>query len=472
MQIHQFEDKGLSQYAYLIADEQSKEAVIIDPQRIIAPYQEYIRAHGYILKYVLETHIHADYISGAETLAGANGARLMLSGHTEGEKYVYDFEHQKAMNGDKIQIGQVSIQILHTPGHTPEHLSFVAKDGTQEALFSGDFLFLGSVGRPDLIGEEAKQKLAAQLYDSIHNVLIPLGDAVVIYPGHGAGSLCGAGMSKASSSTLGEERKSNPYLSPSMSREEFVKKLLSKAPPMPGYYQRMKEINSEGAEPVDLSQPVRAMSPEEFAEEAFLRGTVIDVRHSLAFGGGHLPESLNFHFGDKLSFWAAYTVPYDSPLYIMTDEPEKVEEIRRQLANVGLDEVEGYLKGGMDAWIATGEDFEDIPQVSVRFLDDMLDAKERMTVLDVRSEAEFAEGHIKGARHVYLGDLKEKAEKLFKDKDEPIACICGGGARSSLATSILTAVGYEMVYNISGGMSAWKRAGFPVSTKELASQKV
>jgi hydroxyacylglutathione hydrolase len=466
MILHQFEAKGLSHFSYALGDKAAGEIAVVDPERDIQTYIHFAAEHRLKIKYIIETHIHADFASGARELALKTGAELLLSGYDKGEKYEYRFGHTSVKEGDTFNIGAAQIKVLHTPGHTPEHVSFLVfdteKSGTEpSALLSGDFLFIGSVGRPDLLGEDDKLALARLQYQSVTEKLKNLPDQLEIYPAHGAGSLCGAGMSKASFSTLGDERKHNPYLQ-AMLMDEFVDKLIGVVIPFPEYYLRMKKINSEGPKILDGLPVPAGLSPAEFAEITEKKQFIIDVRHPLAYGGGHIDGSINIGMGDQLGFWGAWFIPYDKPLFLVLDDESRIREYIQALVRVGYDDIAGYLKPGFSSWAGKGYDFEDLPQVSAHTLMDFIDFGERLTVVDVRSDSEYAGGHIKGAKHIYLGDVPKKLKEL-PHKEDTIFCICGGGSRSSLAASILLKNGYENVYNVFGGMKGWEAAKFPVA---------
>jgi len=467
MILHQFEAKGLSHFSYAVGD--AREIAIIDPERDIQTYLSFAETNGYKIKYILETHIHADYASGAKELGLKTGAELLLSAYDTGEKYEYKFPHTAVKEGDTYHIGKTRIEVLHTPGHTPEHISFLIYDeanpgSAPEAMMSGDFLFIGSVGRPDLLGEDDKLELAKMQYHSVTEKLRNLPDSLVIYPAHGAGSLCGAGMSKAASSTLGSERMFNPYLQ-NMTEEEFTDKILGTVPPFPEYYLRMKRINSEGPAILNGLPEPKAISPEEFVKLVEDKAVIVDVRHPLTYGGGHIENTINIGMGDQLGFWGAWFIPYEKPIYLVLDDESKLKSYVRDLVRVGLDNIAGHLAPNFSSWANRGNDFEDLPQTSVHALKDLSEFGEKMTVIDVRSDSEFAEGHIKGAKHIYLGYISKKLKEL-PGKEDAIFCICGGGSRSSLAASVLQQHGYENVYNVFGGMTAWKSAGYPVVSEQ------
>lgn len=478
MQIERFETPGLAHYAYLVSCPGAGEAVVVDPRRDTDVYERYAADRGLAIRRVLETHVHADYASGARELALRTGAELCVSGHDEGETYEVAFEHRDLFDGDVLEMGSVRLEALHTPGHTPEHLAFLVYDASRSAevpmaMLSGDFLFVGSLGRPDLLGEAAKRELASRMYDSVREKIAGLPDGVEVHPGHGAGSMCGAGMSGRPLSTLGFERVANPYLDPGLDREAFVDRLLARVPPFPPYYRRMKELNAAGPPRLDGRPAPRALDPAEFrrllAEEGH---EAIDLRDQLAFGGGHIPGAFGIGLAPALSEWAAWVVPYDVPLLLVppssADPDEAAEEVdraRRRLARVGLDDVRGYLRGGMQAWIEAGLPLAETPQVSPSELHELRAEGEGWSVLDVRTDAEWAAGHIEGAAHVMGGQLAERLDEVPAD-DRPLAVVCGGGYRSTVAASVLERAGRGRVWNVTGGMGAWKRAGLPTAAGE------
>jgi hydroxyacylglutathione hydrolase len=463
MLFKQFEDKGLSQYSYMVGCEKEGIAAVIDPRRDVDIYVNYATEHKLKIRYILETHIHADFASGTTALAEESGAEVLVSSYDTAEKYVYSFKHTDLVDGQKINLGCATLEAMHTPGHTPEHISFLVYDNEKSvtepvSILSGDFLFMGSLGRPDLLGEEEKMKLAKRLFQSVNNKLPNLKDELLVYPGHGAGSLCGANLSKGNNSTMGTEREVNIYIKEKLSEEEFIKKIFSNTPPFPEYYLRMKEYNAKGQEVFKELPKPKGMDAKDFENIAVEEGVIIDTRHPLAFGGAHIPDSINLAMGAANSFWAASVIPYDVPVYLVLENESDLEETVRSLMRVGMDDIKGYLKPGFAGWVSYGADFRDIPQASALFLDDMMDAGEDLMVIDVRPKTEWLTGHIKGARNIYLGELQDKMDKLGKN-DQTIFCICGGGHRSSIAASILQAAGFEMVYNVYGGMSSWKAAG-------------
>jgi hydroxyacylglutathione hydrolase len=346
-------------------------------------------------------------------------------------------------------------------------MSFVVYDTarsgqTPQLMLSGDFVFVGSLGRPDLLGEAAKRGLASRLFDSVQ-ALADLPDGLEIHPAHGSGSMCGAGMSDRPMSTLGFERIANPYLRAGLDRESFIAKILGNVPPFPPYYRRMKEVNSAGLPALNGLPGLQAFDVAEFRARADRGHVVIDLRDQLAFGGGHIPGAFGVGAGSNLSTWAAWVVPYDTPILLVADDDAHIEPSVRALVRVGLDSVEGYLRGGMSSWSAAGLPETHTPQLTPSELHHRLASGERVQVLDVRADGEWAGGHIEGARHIMAGALADRVAEL-SDESAPIALVCGAGYRSTVAASVLERAGIHPVYNVTGGMSAWRNAGLPETT--------
>jgi hydroxyacylglutathione hydrolase len=474
MLFERFEDTGLSQFSYAVGCPAAGVLAIVDPRRDVDVYVEFAAAHGLEIRHVLETHIHADFASGARALAETTGARLHLSAYDDGERYEVAFPHTEMRDGDSIEVGSVRLEALHTPGHTPEHLSFLVYDTTRtaevpELLLSGDFLFVGSLGRPDLLGEDAKRDLAHRLFASVQGKLADLPDGLEVHPGHGAGSLCGAGMSARPLSTLGYERVANPYLDPALDEEAFVRKILGSSPPFPPYYRRMKERNAAGPEiltGLPGRQPIPAARFRELAEEGHV---VVDLRDQLAFGMGHVPGSFGIGVQGSLSTWAAWVVPYETPILLVPPEgsyatvSDAVERAARALVRVGLDDVRGHLAGGLPAWRQAGLPVAETSQIGPRELHEHLRSGHGPTVLDVRSDGEWAGGHIEGALHIMGGFLADRLSEI-PDGGRPVAVVCGSGYRSTVAAGVLERGGFRHVINLTGGMGAWRREGLPVTT--------
>lgn len=464
MLFERFEDKGLSQYSYAVGCKAFGGVAIVDPRRDIDVYLDYAATTGVQIQYVLETHVHADFASGARELAERTGARLLVSAFDRDELYEVRFPHEELPDRHSIVLGSARLLSRHTPGHTPEHMSFVVYDTARseqapQLMLSGDFLFVGSLGRPDLLGEEAKRGLASRLYDSVQ-ALSDLPDGLEIHPGHGSGSMCGAGMSDRPMSTLGFERVTNPYLRAGLGRDEFVAKILGNVPPFPPYYRRMKEVNSKGLPALNGLPGLKALEVPEFKARLERGHVIVDLRDQLAFGGGHIPGAFGVGAGSDLSTWAAWVVPYDTPILLVAEDEARVAPSVRALVRVGLDGVEGYLRGGMAAWSAAGLPESHTPQLTPSELHQRVASGERFRIVDVRSDGEWTRGHIDGARHIMGGFLAERAAEL-RDGNTPVAVVCAMGYRSTVAASVLERAGIHPVYNVTGGMSAWRAAGLP-----------
>jgi hydroxyacylglutathione hydrolase len=457
MKIERFEVPGLAQYSYVISSQ--GEAVAIDAIRDIDRYTAYAAENDLSLRYILETHIHADFAAGSTALAQATGAELALSAYDEGELYSYAMPHRPLRDGDILEFGAVRLQALHTPGHTPEHLSFLLFDlqrsaSEPAALFSGDFLFVGGLGRPDLLGEEAKLALARELYRSLHGRIRGLPAGLPVYPGHGEGSLCGSGMSERPESTLGYELASTPLLQ--LGEDAFLREVLGSVPAMPSYYPRMKQLNADGP-PVLAEVPGgRAISVQALQEMIAEDVMVLDVRRPEAFGGAHIPGAINIGASQNISLWAGWMLDPMKRIVLISETGDD-EASRRALIRVGLDRIEGFLAKGMPAWLDAGLDIERTMQVSTGEVERCAsDAR----IVDVRSKNEWHGGHIEGACHIMLGDLPARLSEL--PQGAPLIVVCGSGYRSSIAASLLQRHGFSDASSMSGGMAAWGLQRLPL----------
>jgi hydroxyacylglutathione hydrolase len=464
------EDKGLAQYSYVVGCERAGDVAVVDPRRDVDVYLDFVAARGLRITHVLETHIHADFASGALELATRTGAQLALSAFDTNETYQVRFQHVALRDRDTIALGNVRLQALHTPGHTPEHMSYLVFDGARSpdhpmVLLSGDFLFVGSIGRPDLLGKGQADALARRLYDSVRRVLSVLPDGLEIAPAHGSGSMCGAGISGRPTSTLGFERIANPYLRADLTETEFVRMVLERVPPFPDYYLRMKALNARGPQLLNGLPGLNAVPVDQFrrgmAPSGGVEPVVIDLRDQVSFGTGHIPGAFGIGAGGSLSTWASWVVPYERPLWLVASRVEDIEPAARSLVRVGLDDVRGYLDGGMQAWTDTGGDQARTPQLAPGQLAARL-GDAGLHVLDVRSDQEWDEGHIEGAQHIMAGQLPARLAQL--PADGTLVIICGTGYRSTVAVSVLERAGRTGVINLTGGMSAWHAAGLPVVT--------
>ena len=469
MFFHQRFVPGLAIYSYMVGDEKSKQCAIIDPTRDVDDFLEIARREGLRITHVLETHVHADFVSGSAELKARLGddVQVIVSG-MGGESWTPPYADLVVGDGDEFTLGSVRLQAVATPGHTPEHVSWALFDDSRSKdapwlIFSGDFLFVGDVGRPDLLGEEARKTLAHQLYHSVFERLPILPDFTEVYPAHGSGSLCGKAIGSRSSSTVGFERLFSGALQPKP-EPEWVSNLLDGMPIAPPYFLRMKKVNAEGpkvlgAEPFGQKR----FTPKEVRDQVCDHCVVLDVRTKEAFAAAHIPGSINIPLANNLPTWAGWVLPYDQPILIVPDDDNDVPEVVTQLLRIGFDDVQGYLEGGLADWETLGFELSHLKTTSVHELASKLPQEtERPFVLDVRTDSEWSSGHIKGALHIHAGKLQERMAEVPKNK--PIAVVCGSGYRASIASSLLKREGYSDVSNVLGGMSAWKAAGLPIST--------
>jgi hydroxyacylglutathione hydrolase len=460
MYFKQFYLGCLAHASYLIGSE--GQAVVVDPQRDVDQYVAEADAHGLKIKYVIETHLHADFVSGHRELAERTGAEIVF-----GKKAGATFSHKAISDGDEIEIGKVTLRTLETPGHTLESISILVIDREAserpQKVLTGDALFIGDVGRPDLVGSKGHtpEEMAGMLYDSLHEKLLKLDDEVQVYPAHGAGSLCGRNISKETSSTVGEQRRFNYALQP-MARVEFVRMMTTDLPEAPAYFPRDAEINRTGAAALEELPRPAELSPEEvdrLSREACL---ILDVRPSAAYGNGHIHGGINIGLGGQFASWAGTLIPLEAPIVIVADEPGEVDQAVTRLARVGIENVKGFLSGGMYAWDQAGLSVASTPQMPIDELRHQIEEKRGLQVVDVRRPGEYNSGHVPGAINVTLAHLEKQAATL--NSRLPTAVICASGYRSSAATSILERNGFSEIFNVVGGTSGWINAGHRVET--------
>ncbi|HYV83744.1 MAG TPA: MBL fold metallo-hydrolase [Pyrinomonadaceae bacterium] len=453
MYFKQFYLACLAHASYLIGSE--GEAVVVDPQRDVDEYLAEADARGLKIKYVIETHLHADFVSGHQEIAARTGAQIIF-----GEKAGVEFEHRAVKEGEEIRVGSVTLRFIETPGHTPEGICIlVTAPGEPQKLLTGDTLFIGDVGRPDLAGGKGytPQTMAEMMYDSLHGKLLKLPDDTEVYPAHGAGSMCGRNMSKETSSTIGEQRKFNYALKP-MSKEEFVTMMTADLPEAPSYFPKDAEINRSGARGLSELQPPQPLTPQQIAE---LRDNVLlDVRTAADFGAGHVPGSMNIGLSGQFAMWAGSLIPLNASIVIIADTGAQVDESVVRLARVGIENVKGYLEGGVTSWRDAGLPINTIPQVSVAELNAAL-ANTDMQIVDVRRPAEYVSGHVPRAQNAPLASLDKSLGPLELQKEKLTAVICAGGYRSSAAASLLRQQGFSNLINVTGGTGAWINAGYP-----------
>ncbi|HEV8203709.1 MAG TPA: MBL fold metallo-hydrolase [Pyrinomonadaceae bacterium] len=444
----------LAHASYLIGSD--GEAAVVDPQRDVDDYLEEAAAHGLTIKYVIETHLHADFVSGHQEIAARTGAQIIF-----GEKAGVAFEHRAVSDGEELKLGKIVLRFIETPGHTPEGICVLVTEAPDQPqkLLTGDTLFIGDVGRPDLAGGKGytPQMMAEMMYDSLHGKVLTLPDEVEVYPAHGAGSMCGRNMSKETSSTIGEQRKFNYALKP-MSKEEFVTMMTADLPEAPIYFPRDAEINRSGARGLSELQPPQALTPQQAQQDA---DVLLDVRSAADFGSGHVPGSVNIGLGGQFAIWAGSLIQLNAAIVIIADTGAQVDEAVLRLARVGIENVKGYLEGGVQAWRDAGLPVETIPQLSVAELKEQM-ANSELQIVDVRRPGEYVNGHVPRALNAPLASLDKSLGPLPLQKNKPTAIICAGGYRSSAAASLLQKQGFSNLLNVSGGTGAWVSAGYPV----------
>lgn len=459
MYFKQFYLGCLAHASYLIGSE--GDAIVVDPQRDVDEYLAEASVQGLQIKYVIETHLHADFVSGHQEIAARTGAQIIF-----GEKAGVEFEHQAVRDGEELRLGKLVLKFIETPGHTPEGICVLVTDtenpGAPRKLLTGDTLFIGDVGRPDLAGGKGytPQRMAEMMYDSLHGKLLTLPDEVEVYPAHGAGSMCGKNMSKETSSTIGEQRKFNYALKP-MSKDEFVTMMTADLPEAPSYFPKDAEINRSGARGLNELQPPAAMSPQQVAELRDQGYVLLDVRSAGDFGAGHVPGSTNIGLGGQFAIWSGSLLPLTASIIVIADTTAQVDESVVRLARVGIESVKGYLEGGVERWRAAGLPVDKIEQVTVAQLKEQM-ASSDLQIVDVRRPAEYGNGHVPTAFNAPLASLDKSLGPLPLEKDKLTAVICAGGYRSSAAASLLQKQGYSNLLNVSGGTGAWINAGYPV----------
>ncbi|RCR69785.1 MBL fold metallo-hydrolase [Larkinella punicea] len=456
MKIEQIYTGCLAQGAYYIESE--GQVAIIDPLREVKPYVEQAAKAGASIKYVLETHFHADFVSGHLDLARQTGATIVY-----GPLAKPNFEAHIATDGEELQLGSVKIRVLHTPGHTMESTCYLLLDetGKETALFSGDTLFIGDVGRPDLAqkADLTMDDLAGYLYESLRTQIMTLPDDVIVYPGHGAGSACGKNMSKETTDTLGNQKLFNYALRASMSKEEFIKEVTDGLLAPPQYFPQNVALNKQGYESIDtvLKRGGQALSPEAFEAAANETGAlIIDTRPAQVFRQGFIPNSINIGLGGQFAPWVGTLVPDVKHNLLLVCEPGQEQEALTRLARVGYDQVLGFLAGGFSAWEASGKESDTLLSVSAESLANRM-AEGDLEIVDVRKPGEFAAEHIAGVRNIPLEYLNDHMAELPKNKT--LFIHCAGGYRSMMAASILRARGYEKLVDVTGGFDAIKKTG-------------
>lgn len=453
MRLETIKSQGLAQTSYYLSDR--GEAAVIDPRRDIHDYIELAKEDCAEILYAFETHRNEDYVIGSLELKDVTGAEICHSGETR-----FGYGDHDLADGDTFKVGRLRVECLHTPGHTRDSICYAVHNsprGGPFMVFTGDTLFVGDVGRTDLPGLDTWEEMSGLLHDSLHGKLLPLGDSVIVYPSHTAGSICGSHIGARDVTTIGYERRTNPQLS--LGREDFIRERLETHMLRPPYFGRMEEWNLNGP-PLLKDAPVpRLLLPDSFEEERGKpNGVVVDTRQSDAFAGSHIPGSISIWLG-YMAYFPGWILGYDQRLLLVNERKEDASAAIRYLHRIGFDDIVGYLCPGIGAWRNMGKPIETLGSLSV---DEFREVTEKggVTVLDVREDGEWDGGHVEGAMHVYVGHLKNRLQEVPKDR--PVVAVCASGRRSSIAASILKAEGYD-VSNVQGGMNAWYSRRYPLS---------
>jgi len=461
MYFEQFYLGCLAHASYLLASD--GEAVVVDPQRDVELYLKAATDHGVTIRHIFETHLHADFVSGHQELAARTGATIYM-GQQAGAK----FPHVDVTDGFELKFGQASIRVLETPGHTPESICLVVTDSEKSSspwsVLTGDTLFIGDVGRPDLSPRHTPAQLAGLLYDSLHNKLLKLADNVLVYPAHGAGSLCGKNMRAEKSSTIGTERLTN-YALQIKSREEFIAQLTSNLPARPEYFSKDAEINRTGAPALSELPALRAISARELKSMLDDGEIALDVRSNDEFAAGHVPGSVNIALSGQFASWTATVLGLNARPVLIATSDEQLEEARVRLARVGIEVIDGYLDGGVSAWKQAGLPVATLSQMTVNETYERLQSG-GWQILDVRRAPEWEAGHIDNALWWPLDNFKIAPPEL--DRDAPVAVHCKSGYRSTIASSLLQRAGFKNVVNVTGGFDAWQAAKLPLTPAKPA----
>jgi hydroxyacylglutathione hydrolase len=460
MIFRQFHLESLGHASYMVGDPKTGKALILDARRDVDIYIDAARGSGLRIAYAIDSHGHNDYLSGITELRERTDVEVLA--FADGD---FRYEHTDVKDGDRISFGDVTVEIVHTPGHTPEHISLLIYDGEtgdEPVLFlSGGAVLVGDLARPDLLGGEDQAREAAREYcHTIQDrILFRLPEHLEVFPTHVAGSLCGGNIGSRLSTTLGYELKTNPILARVASSEEFVEECirLDNLPAVPPYWKRMRKQNMEGVAPLGVLREPPALKPDDFAAAIDAGGLVLDARSAEAFSGSHIPRSLNVGLGSSFSTWAGTIVPDGARVLLVLERPDDLWEATWQLLRIGYEVPAGWLSGGMFAWRTQGKPLQTTPPISVQ---ELHEDRGRLHVLDVRQPAEWANGHIPDAQFITGAELPERIADVPDDR--PVAVVCGSGFRSSAAASLLRHRGRRNSINVLGGMSAWKNAGYEV----------
>lgn len=453
--------EGVAQLSYMVGDDSTRTAAVIDPRPDCQIYIDYAQEQGVAITHIFETHIHADFMSGSRALSRRlGGVPIFVSGEGESD---YSFGAEKVTDGQTFEFGSALLRARFTPGHTPEHVAYeVCKTDEPDrpwGVFTGDSLFVDSAGRPDLLGEDQTEALVEKLYHTLYDYYLKLDDEVIIFPGHGKGSPCGPSIGERLSSTIGYERKSNRFLQFN-DVESFKESMLSGQPATPTHFPRMKKVNANGPATWCDLEPPRPLTVSQF-KQRLEAGNVqlVDVRHMLAFGGGHIEGAINLGANKaELSVFAGWMLDPKQPILLVAAEEQQIRTVITLLLRTGFTKYAGYLADGMTAWAESGLPVEYTPQLDARRVSDAGDALHR---LDVRQDDEWDEGHLPDATHFFFARLLDEDPDL--PKDQPLVTYCATGYRANMAASILQRRGWRNVSSFPGSWKAWKNAGLPTA---------
>ncbi len=459
-------EPGLAHASYMVGCQKTGECLVIDAKRDIDTYIEIARQERLTITHLAETHIHADFLSGTRELAEVTGAMMYLSDEG-GPEWQYAFDHVGLKDGDSFMVGNIKVDVMHTPGHTPEHISFLVTDtpaikDVPIMMFTGDFVFVGDIGRPDLLEKAAgftgtMEIGARQMWESLKK-FTALPDHIQVHPAHGAGSACGKALGAIPSSTVGYEKMVNWALRHT-NEEEFVQELLSGQPEPPYYFAAMKRLNKEHRSLLTTVPVPRRLTTGEVEDVLRSGRHIVDTRSKVAFAGGHIPGTINIQNNKAFSTWAGWVLSYEEPFALIVSE-EHADEVVRKLMRIGLDNVQGIYPT-VDEWVASGHELEEVQQIHLDQLRGELGAPDTV-VIDVRAATEHQEGHIPGAWNIHAGHLRNNLGEIPKDKRVVIAC--QSGDRSSVATSVLMREGFTNIVNFPQGFAGWKASGAPIET--------
>ncbi len=459
-------DKTLAQASYFIGCQKEGVAIVIDPKRDVDTYIEIARQNKMKITHVAETHIHADFLSGTRELAALTGAKMFLS-NEGGEGWQYEFKHEALVDGSIFNVGNLKFEVLHTPGHTPESISFLLTDTPASdkpvMIFTGDFVFVGDVGRPDLLEEAAgfvgtKEVGAKQMFNSVEKFRA-LAEYIQVWPGHGAGSACGKALGAVPSTTVGYEKVRNWALQHEDDQPGFVKYLLEDQPEPPKYFAMMKKLNKTDRKLLTEVPALKKLSKDDFKSAMDNGVKVIDTRLKADFASGYIPGTINIQGNNAFATWMGWLISYDEPFILIADESTH-DDLVRKLMRIGLDNIQGYV-ASVEVWNELGNKLETANNINIEQLKDILKTNHTQ-IVDLRGASEFKSGHIKGADNVFVGTLEKHLDKVRKDQQ--VIIHCQSGDRSSIGYSLLTKNGFSNVKNYSGGMSEWVNKGEPIVT--------